>query len=316
MKKSTAIWLIAASAIMIFGVLIFVLAMTLSSWDFELNKTKSVTYEIKGNFTDISITADIEDVFFAPSADGTSKVVCLEEKNLKHSVTNENGELKINTVDERKWYDHIMNFGNNTVTVYLAENEYASLFIESNTSSVEITSNFKFKNINITLSTGNVKSSATSSETTKIAATTGDISIFGASFGLLQLSTTTGDIYLGNINCGDMTISVSTGDVNMRDVSCKSLTTTGNTGELEMHRVIATGAFSIERSTGDVDFEACDAEKIYIETDTGDVEGSLLSEKIFILKTDTGDVDVPKTTSGGICEITTDTGDIEIYIKN
>ena len=55
--------------------------------------------------------------------------------------------------------------------------------------------------------------------------------------------------------------------------------------------------------------------ELFVETDTGDVRGSLLTEKTFIVQTDTGSVDVPETTTGGKCEITTDTGDIEIEIN-
>ena len=53
---------------------------------------------------------------------------------------------------------------------------------------------------------------------------------------------------------------------------------------------------------------------MFVETDTGDVTGSLLSDKVFITKSDTGSIDVPKTVTGGKCEITTDTGDIKIEI--
>ena len=56
------------------------------------------------------------------------------------------------------------------------------------------------------------------------------------------------------------------------------------------------------------------AAEILIKTDTGDVKGSLLSEKVFVVQTDTGSIDVPKTVSGGRCEITTDTGDIKISL--
>jgi DUF4097 and DUF4098 domain-containing protein YvlB len=56
--------------------------------------------------------------------------------------------------------------------------------------------------------------------------------------------------------------------------------------------------------------DACDAAEIYIKTDTGNVEGRFLSDKVFIAKTDTGLINVPKTITGGRCEITTNTGDI------
>ena len=51
-----------------------------------------------------------------------------------------------------------------------------------------------------------------------------------------------------------------------------------------------------------------------MKTDTGDVTGSLLSDKIFLAESDVGSVDVPKTTTGGVCEIRTDTGKIAITI--
>ena len=130
----------------------------------------------------------------------------------------------------------------------------------------------------------------------------------------IDLKSSTGDMALKHLSVGDLSITVSTGDVTMRDIRCQNLTTKGNTGDLEMWDVIAKEQIRIRRSTGDVEFKKCDAATIKITTSTGDVEGSLLNEKVFITKTDTGDIHVPKTATGGICEITTDTGDIEIRI--
>ena len=81
-----------------------------------------------------------------------------------------------------------------------------------------------------------------------------------------------------------------------------------------MADVIAVGMISVERSTGDVKLDSCDAGEISVTTDTGDVTGSLLTDKVFITQTDTGRVNVPETTSGGKCRIFTDTGDIQIEI--
>lgn len=78
--------------------------------------------------------------------------------------------------------------------------------------------------------------------------------------------------------------------------------------------MLAAEKFSVERSTGDVKFNRCDATTIYVKTDTGDVTGNLLSSKVFITNTDTGIVDVLQTVDGGKCEIITNTGDIELDI--
>lgn len=79
--------------------------------------------------------------------------------------------------------------------------------------------------------------------------------------------------------------------------------------------MIAAEQLSIERSTGHVAFTGCDAGEIHVKTDTGNVAGSLLSEKVFLTESGVGLVDVPKTTSGGVCEIRTDTGNIQITLE-
>ena len=130
---------------------------------------------------------------------------------------------------------------------------------------------------------------------------------------------------------GDYTLEVSIGDAEINNVNCNSFTSTGNSGEISLKNFTATATLSIERSTGDVELECCtagylsvntstgdvefdrsDAGEIYVKTSTGDVEGSLLTSKIFITKTSTGKVEVPASTTGGKCVITTSTGDIEI----
>ena len=133
---------------------------------------------------------------------------------------------------------------------------------------------------------------------------------------LFQYSVVSTDFFIDNsAYLCYIKIKVTTGDTKILDTTCKKMNLDGNTGDVFLRNVIVEGALSIERNTGDVEFEDCDAGEIYIETDTGDVEGTLLTDKVFIAETDTGEVDVPKSKSGGICEIDTDTGDIEISIS-
>ena len=114
---------------------------------------------------------------------------------------------------------------------------------------------------------------------------------------------------------GDIRIIESTGRAVMEDVSCENLISDGDTGSLEMTNVIASGEFQLERDTGNIVFNGCDAGTIFVKTDTGSVTGTLRTDKVFITDTDTGSVDVPKTITGGRCEITTDTGDIRIKME-
>jgi DUF4097 and DUF4098 domain-containing protein YvlB len=279
MKKSTKIWLITATSLVALGCIMFSVAMTKIHWDFTKLSTvkyETNTYEVTDDFNSISMLTDTADILFVQSDDKICKVVCYEMSDMKHTTTVQNNTLTINVTDEREWYDHIgITLGSPKITVYLPKTEYDSLAIKEDTGDIEVPEVFKFKSIDI--------------------------------------ATSTGDIIIAGVTCeGDIVINVSTGKANLTDIKCKSFISDGSTGDISLKNVIATEKFSIERSTGDVKFDACDATEIWVETDTGDVTGKLLSEKIFITETSTGDVNVPKSTNGGKCEITTSTGDIHI----
>ena len=122
-------------------------------------------------------------------------------------------------------------------------------------------------------------------------------------------------VYLGKSQYSDIDIECSTGDVNINSVNCDDLEIKLSTGDITLKNVVATAEFDIKSSTGDVRFDGCDAGDISVKTSTGDVTGTLLTDKIFSAKTSTGDINVPKSKTGGKCEINTSTGDIFIEIK-
>lgn len=315
-----AAWLIAAALLVVLGLIIFAAAMTANHWNFsKLSTTKyeTNTHEIKEDFSNISINTDTADILLVPSDDGICKVVCTEEANLKHSVTVQDGTLTIDTVDERTWYEHIgITIGTPKITIYLPNTEYTSLFINEDTGDVEIPKQFKFERMDILTDTGDVNNYASASKVIQIKTSTGYIHVENVSTNMLDLSVSTGNIAVSGAVCeSDVNIHVSTGRTNMTDVTCKNLLSSGNTGDIFLKNVIAAGTCSIERSTGDVSFEQCDAAEIFVKTDTGDVTGSMCSEKVFITETSTGDVHIPKSTTGGRCEITTSTGDISITVQ-
>ena len=150
----------------------------------------------------------------------------------------------------------------------------------------------------------------------EISLKTGDLSVSGVSVGSLSLRTTTGRISAASVTCGGAAyVGVDTGKAALRDLTCGSFASEGGTGDITLDHVTAIDTLSITRDTGDVEFTACDADAVSVRTTTGDVTGSLLSEKVFLTETHTGKVEVPKTVTGGTCEIRTDTGDIRIEIR-
>jgi DUF4097 and DUF4098 domain-containing protein YvlB len=265
----------------ILGLVTFSAVMFACQWDFTKLGTKPYntnTYQITEDFHNLSIDTDTADIVFAMSTDGSCSVVCYEEENLHHSVSVEKDTLVIQSIDQRSWKDHIgINFGSSKITLYLPQAQYLSLAIRESTGQVEIPEAFQFRDVDIHVSTGNIE-------------------LFSSVSGNLKLHTTTGNIHAKNLSAGSLELSAST-------------------GKLLMEHVIVSGSLCAKTDTGDIRLDACDAETLQIQTDTGDITGTLLSPKIFIANSDTGSVHVPQTTTGGRCEITTDTGTIKLTIE-
>jgi len=317
MSKAAKMWLAAAVFFIISGVLIFAAAMAAVQWDFRALDTthyQADIYRVADAFSSISVQTETADITFAAAADGYCEVVCYDAENVNYTVTVRGNTLVIDSADERKWYEHIgIMFKMPKVTIYLPQKEYGVLTIQESTGDIELPGDFIFESIDISVSTGDVHNCASALGLLKIETTTGDIQIENVTANACELLASTGDVSVRNTACTeDMSITVSTGKAEVCHVQCRSFISDGSTGEIFMENTVAAEHFRIERSTGDVSFEGCDAAELYIKTDTGDISGGLLSGKTFFAQSDTGSVRVPKTGSGGMCELITDTGDISI----
>ena len=315
--RKTTIWLMVATLLVILGTTVFGVAACSVGWDFtkfSTRKYETNTYEVHEEFSNISMQTDTADILFVPSDDGKCKVVCYEWERQKHSVAVQEGALIV-TVAEHGFIG--LGFGTPKITVYLPKAEYTSFLLKESTGDIEVPKDFQFQNVDISVSMGDVKFFASTSEVVKIKASTGNICVQEMSAGALDLSVSTGKVTLSSVTCaGDITVGVSTGKAYLTNITCKNIISTGNTGDLSLKNVFAAERFSIKRTTGDVRFEGSDAGEIFVETDTGDVTGTLRSDKVFIVNTSTGKKEVPNTLSGGRCEVTTSTGDIKLKIQN
>lgn len=300
MKKSAKIALIVASALILIGGILFAGALTQLNWNFENLSTypyEMNTHQPQGTFENIQVETDTADIWFLPSEDDEIKITCYERSKERHSVRVERDTLLIELQDERKWYDHIgISWGSPEITIYLPQGAYNALSVDSSTGHTDIDDAFSF-------------------QTVEISQDTGDIRCYASAENEIKLQTDTGDIHMEKVSAGEIDLRVSTGKVTLEDVTCKNLNSIGDTGNITLKNTVAQGKISIERGTGNVRLESCDAAELFIKTDTGDVRGALRSEKVFITQTDTGWINVPKTVQGGKCEVITDTGNIQFEIK-
>ena len=312
-------WLATATICMVAGLILLVATLTACKGEDSMLFTgnyETNTHEVTETFHNLLVDTDTADVTFAPSTDGKCRVVCYEDKKAKHSVAVWEDTLTIKLENEKAWYEYIgINFRTPQITVYLPQTQYAALTVKSDTGDVEVQKNFSFDSIDISLDTGDIQCYASATHHVSAITDTGDITVKQISAGSLDLSTSTGWMKLSDINCtGDISLQISTGFIDLAHIQCHAFSSTGDTGDLTARSLIATGTLTIERSTGDIRLESSDAAELFLTTDTGDVTGSLLSEKVFLVRADTGDIDVPKTITGGRCEITTDTGDVEFDV--
>ncbi|MBR2042732.1 MAG: DUF4097 family beta strand repeat protein [Clostridia bacterium] len=299
--SKTGKFLIAAIVLIIVGCVIFGAAMTELQWDFQklsTAKTETEIIDINGEFNNIEVNLRTTDIEFAFSGNDTSSILVTQHKNEKHSAVVENGTLKIGVKDTRKWYEHIgINFSTPKITVFLSKTEFACLSINTSTGNINIADAFCFESLKIKGSTANVKCSATVENS-------------------VEIKTSTGNVYLSAPIMGGLNITTSTGNVKIDSVTATdSVAIKTDTGNVDLNNTVISGKLSVDTDTGNLKLSGCDAGELYIKTSTGNVRGTLLSEKVFIANSSTGKIDVPKTLGGGMCEITTDTGDIQIKIE-
>ena len=328
--------LLIGAIVLVAGILSCAAALGMGM-DFDMEKFEEKTYEIQEDFDHISVNIDTTDIVFALSEDGSCRVVCRQTQNQPHSVTVENGDLLIRQEDERKWYHYIgIHTGTPSMEVYLPKAVYDSFTLNGRTGAILLSQELSFtdvkienstgkvdlraqvkKDLSIHLSTGRILVSGVNGETVDIKSSTGDIRILDVNCKALTVESNTGAQLLENVQvAGNIRLTCTTGDIHFTRGSCQNITTKSGTGSQSMEYVVASGAVQMESTTGDIRLTDFDGATMAITTDTGRVAGTVLTEKIYIIETDTGRVEVPYSTAGGTCHITTDTGDIHIQLAN
>ena len=301
MSKAAKGWIIAASVLVVLGIMLFVFATAVGGFDIANpgnQNYETITEEVSEDFDNIDIQVNAAAIEFLPAEDKQCKVDYSGQEDLQISVEVKEKTLVVQYEETREWYEHIgLFFKEPKITVYLPKEEYASLTVTSDVGDVKLPKELTFGSIEIDSETTDVECSASVKENIDIHVSTGDILLNDMKASSVKIETTTGDVTMTGIDVGgDIEISTTTGDVLL-----------GNT--------VAEKNMMVKCTTGDVGFEKSDAKEITVTTTTGDIIGTFLSDKEFITNTSVGEVNVPKGTEGGRCELSTTTGDIGITIE-
>ena len=256
-----------------------------------------MTYEINNTYSNVLIDIKHCDLYLYKSENLDNKIVCTENDKITFNITNENGVLSINLIDNRNFYQKLFNFKSLKVELFLTNEMIKLLDVNNDTGDIEVNSGFKIEDFRIKNSTGN-------------------INLFSNDINKLNIETSTGDVKLENGEIKEeFNIVCDTGDISIINIKCVKLDIKISTGNTKLHNTIVNNDLFIESSTGNIQFDSFDAKNIYISTSTGNVKGTILTEKIFNCHSSTGNVYHPNTYTGGICEIRTSTGNIDIKYK-
>lgn len=311
--KKTSIALILAAALILLGAALTAAGLfrhDFSPESMDATRWTEKNYVVNEPFDSIRVNTTDHDVTFVKT-DGDFRMVCQESDRVQYTVIVEEGTLKIDVLDHRKWYNTIGIFTENMeVTVYLPQKQYASVQVYTATGDIVIPEAYSIWEIMLRSDTGEISCVGADGDVLDCMTATGDISIQNSTPVLTKLQSGTGDLKVSVVASEEIHLKTNTGEVDAQNVNGQMFTCSSDTGEVELEQVNAEDYLQIRTTTGDVAVDNCDAGRVDIETDTGDISGNFLTAKIYQAVSQTGNVAVPNTREGGECRIETNTGSI------
>ena len=280
------------------GLLIAAFAAVLTSCgSFGFRRAEAVTneYVFETIIKDFDIETTACDVLIMPWDDRNTKVVCHEADLLLHDVQVKDGKLVI----KRKERTDGVSFNNMIlrIEIMMPAGSYGNVMAKTSSGSIELSSGFDFVDAILSASSGAIVCDAQVRGQLLCNTSSGGQRLSGTVCKWLQAASSSGSILAQNIRAEVAEFSASSGSVTLNDV-------------------IAQDELSVETSSGDISFENCDARSVKLRASSGEISGSLLTGKVFRTKASSGSVRVPQDDpSGGRCEVTTSSGDINITVK-
>ncbi|MBE6634635.1 MAG: DUF4097 domain-containing protein [Ruminococcaceae bacterium] len=293
MKKIIMISLIVAASLLLVGGLIFLVLSLNADSIFSVTLTER-TQDIPEGITSIEVDTEVYDIEVVRASD--KPFLKVNENSRRPVMIYTSGtSLVIEEMEDESiagfFARAFSRIKDCRITLYIPDTEFDLFDISTETGNIAIEDSFKAKK-------------------TELESETGNITLTGASTGALDISTETGNILIDSVTALAAEIETDTGNISLIDSSAESLNAESDTGNLSISNSSVQKSTDISTATGNVTLNVFSSAGITVETDTGDVSGRLSCEMIFYARSTTGKVSVPKSTSGGLCDIRSATGDI------
>lgn len=259
-------------------------------------ETKS--YEINEHFSDIEVE-DVEcGIKIQRSPDNRCRVICpvRADGSVYRTAEVNNGVLRIERHDKGKLFS-FFSLPPADIEVYLPEGEYGKLTAYSTSGRIAVDEGLNF-------------------ESARLESVSGSIEMYSDVKDELRAESTSGRVTVENASPERLTAKNKSGSVSLSRIRSEDIDASTVSGRIELCNVIASSHLNAESVSGSVELDRCDADRIRIESTSGSVKGTLLSDKIFTARSASGSVDVPRSASGGECEISTTSGSIKIEINS
>lgn len=246
MRRSKKIIILAACAFIVVG---FILALSaLVMLKFDLSKLNTLdyhitTYPVQDSFSAIRIDVTDCDVQLLPSQDGTCRVECPESKTSRYTVEVKQDTLTVSQNETRTWYHHIgIYLGPVELTIYLPQDQYERLSVDSLSGTVTVPDNFSFDNLQVYTTSGSVYLTAQVTQEVCVNTVSGELELTGIQPQTLQLQSTSGTVTLADCDAQTIHIETISGNVSaalaspktfsVQSVSGKIRTPLGTTGDM------------------------------------------------------------------------------------
>lgn len=288
--------------------------------------------DISAEFSSIVILSEDCDVRILPATDGKTHLTGALRHGRTLSAEVTDGTLTVKVEDTRSWWQKLFS-RSSLLTVTLGGSEYGDLTIEGETGNVEVGDGFSFKNVQISLSTGNVALTSVTADALTFTGSTGDLALSDVTVaGDISIEQSTGNCVLTSVLASAVTLGGSTGDTYLTDltvmgaidtqrstgktvatrVAAASISAVADTGRMEFTDVTTVGALSVTTTTGKSTHTNIKAGSVRIEADTGNVSlSAVTSAGALAVETTTGDIRLTDVLVGSI-RLLADTGNVDL----
>ena len=291
---------IAGAILLTIGIIIFAIGAGLSvgSMDYQ-----TVEESFSNGIHGLKVNCGAEDVYIRPSTDDQYHVFCSGSDKSEFKVEVIEGILTVTA--ERNYLDNLIFWGigeEMKITVQLpvanSITSLESLTIDTASGDVLVAENLLFRRCDLNTASGDVIFKGDVQGKMNIETTSGDITVEDASQAPsyeCTLNSTSGSIIAKSLNATAFIVETTSGDVLLENCDF--------------------GALTANAVSGEIDLEGVDVDECYIRTTSGDVSAGLAKEMDFHCSSTSGDIETPPSASnGGLCQITTTSGDIEVWI--